>query len=325
MDPARVSHSNNVIVEAENHQSLQQLPLGSNLKALVNVTKGSEFQTDSQGVQVVATGYSDEVPPDTTVLIYTDRAGSAEGMSMEEVTDEYVVQEVTSDTSMIIDNEVRYVNALPQSDQSNQLLSEIGHSSELISHKTVVSMANVSSDTLSSDSKQKIQILDQEKNLSRSSSTTSSPRMYTSVSSPAGGISRILIPSKKAQPASPWSVNDEEDAANALSEISGMFSGSSKVSSFGDNDKQDKSSSIFKTPQVELIRPSDESNTKPNVEGKEGGDGLNSMGKYFCEVLQSTDAVSGGLDSIQVAEFAERLENPLSEVPQSTVTESNKQ
>ncbi|XP_005112890.2 uncharacterized protein LOC101862242 [Aplysia californica] len=96
-----------VVVEDENHVPMRQISLErlpkSHVKQLISAGKGNQFQGHGPDVQVVAAGYSDAVPPNTTVYIYTTNGGiPADHVAIDEATGEQLVlQEIDGEHLMI--------------------------------------------------------------------------------------------------------------------------------------------------------------------------------------------------------------------------------
>lgn len=239
-------------------QYLQQYSIDSNtlLQGMKSVRgKRSPYQPHSQDMQVVATGYSDAVPPNTTVLIYTTNgAGFTEQVAIdggEQVEIHELSDEEAGGSSIIVNGE----NITNEGDNNDtqSTVAQNGTSEQvirrdLIAEKRLASakenlkpinenMADKSrgvNQTVSdhgmvvSDSRQQIVRTSYsacDVHTPNSSKNPSSERFSpTPTSSPSTipPIRRMLIPHKQISSASAWEVGNEDDQSESYNLMFGM-------------------------------------------------------------------------------------------------------
>ena len=193
----------------------------------------SPFQSHSQDVKVLATGYSDAVPPNTTVLIYTTNNEGAQQVTIGEAGAEHVIVE---DPNFMRASHVEYrgkenrqeVNSEkivgaasnPSSEQivrreaigTRQMHNNSGVTQAV--YKTVGEAQTVTKESASPLQQPFSYVLSPaSKSLSTNTfgSGSCSPS-FSKTSSAIPDIRRIFIPNKRMAETSPWEVGGAEDA-----------------------------------------------------------------------------------------------------------------
>ncbi|XP_059159207.1 uncharacterized protein LOC131943203 isoform X2 [Physella acuta] len=267
-------------LNSSNHQYVSQYSIDANsnsvLQGMGNIrNRGSIYQT-SQDVQVVATGYSDDVPPNTTVLIYTTNgdhvaidSGSNEQMVIQEVSDE---EEATA--SIVMTGErVKNVNVI----ENNQPASASnGHSEqvirrEMIMEKRVPNQSNPRAAKGLNQSASGHMANETENRRAPYSGADVNPTLASGKQvagrySPAPASSpstipplrRMLIPNKQISSASAWEVGNEEDQDESYSLVQDMMHDFNRKSVLIKEEPVDEelNNSITKhSPQVSNYQP----------------------------------------------------------------------
>ena len=188
----------------------------------------SPFQSHSQDVKVVAAGYSDAVPPNTTVLIYTTNNEGTEQVAISDADAEHVIVE---NSAFMQGSQVEYrgkenrqeigsdkivgASSNPMSEQIvrreaigiKQMHENPG--TTLAVYKAVQEVQGVTKENISSLPHQFPYVLAQSSN---SLLTSSCSPTYNKTSSAIPEIRRMVIPNKQISETSPWEVGSVEDA-----------------------------------------------------------------------------------------------------------------
>ncbi|RUS79884.1 hypothetical protein EGW08_012362 [Elysia chlorotica] len=188
---------------------------------------GSPFEAHSQGVKVVAAGYSDAVPPNTTVLIYTTNNEGTEQVISEADAEHMIVE----NSAFMHASEVEYrgkenrqeMGAEEIAGASSNSLSEqiirreaIGFEkmhespgSTVAVYKAVQELDGVSKDNISSLQPFSYVLAPSSNSLLTSNCSVSIDKTSSSA---IPEIRRMVIPSKQISETSPWEVGSAEDA-----------------------------------------------------------------------------------------------------------------
>ncbi|GFO45129.1 hypothetical protein PoB_007163400 [Plakobranchus ocellatus] len=190
---------------------------------------GPSFQSHSQDVKVVATGYSDAVPPNTTVLIYTTNNGVSEQVALSDSGTEHMIVE---NATMTQAPHIGYRGKENAQDYGNSNMiteKDTNSSSEQIVRRDTVGLNQASkiSGVCHADNndmlerhvvtKKNIAPLQSQfqygilsgSNTFQSSSFSPAPSKNSSA---IPDIRRMVIPDKSMPETSPWDVGGSEDA-----------------------------------------------------------------------------------------------------------------
>ncbi|KAH9509343.1 hypothetical protein Btru_046805 [Bulinus truncatus] len=120
--------------------ALERINENDSVQGLKTV-RGKRTFTTSPDVQVVATGFSDAVPPNTTVLIYTTNGGFEEHVAIEGASGEQVVIQEVSDEEAAASSSIIVTDEEPEarSAQSNSSQSEQVVRREMVAEKNMTS------------------------------------------------------------------------------------------------------------------------------------------------------------------------------------------
>ena len=175
---------------------------------LTVLSPGGQYQSHGEDV-VVATGYSDAVPPNTTVYIYTTNGGMSEQVAIDETTGEHIVlQEVPAeeDATLLMES------------HSGSNSGKVMTVSEPVDGRQVVTqqqsgkqMTSLLNDSKTSSRKVEEPTASQQFVNGRSDTSSSGKSIYSNTATTSLSPLRRIMPGKKSV-ASPWAVQADDDA-----------------------------------------------------------------------------------------------------------------